>query len=64
MAVVSGGLSRYMWQGLSSDVKPTDNRVGVNDVFFETDTGRYFLWNLKTATWNVSSFRPPMGLLQ
>jgi hypothetical protein len=64
MAVTSGNMSRYMWQGLSSDTKPTDNRVGVNDVFFETDTGRWFLWNVKTASWTVSSPRPPMELIQ
>ena len=42
MTITSGSLSQYMWTGLSGDTKPTDTiRVGQNDVFLETDTGKY-----------------------
>lgn len=45
MTVTLGPTPRYQWQGLSSDTKRTDNTVGVNDIFFETDTGIFFIYN-------------------
>lgn len=45
MTVTYGRTPRYQWQGLHADVKPTDSRVGVNDLFFETDTGNEFIYN-------------------
>lgn len=45
MTVTLGPTPRYQWQGLSSDTKPTGITVGVNDIFFETDTGNYFLYS-------------------
>lgn len=50
MTVTIGPVPRYQWQGLSSDTKPTDSRVGVNDLFFETDTGNEFIYN---GVWNA-----------
>jgi hypothetical protein len=52
MAVTLGPAPRYQWQGLSTDTKPTDFRVGVNDLFFETDTGNEFIYN---GAWNAYS---------
>lgn len=45
MTVTYGAAPRYEWQGLHADTKPTDSRVGVNDLFFETDTGNIFIYN-------------------
>lgn len=45
MAITMATPPRYQWDGLSSDTKPTDSRVGVNDLFFETDTGNFFIYN-------------------
>lgn len=41
---------RYQWQCLSTDTKPTDNRVSLNDLLFITDTGVWQIWN--GASWN------------
>jgi len=51
MALVLNFTPRYQWQGLSTDTKPTDFRVGVNDLFFETDTGNLFIYN--GSAWNA-----------
>ena len=44
MTVAMAGLPNAMWTGLSGDTMPTDARVHENDIFFQTDTGLYFLW--------------------
>lgn len=45
MAITLAASPRYLWQGLSGDTKPTDGRPGINDLFFETDTGNFFIFN-------------------
>jgi hypothetical protein len=47
MAIRVGPLSTQLWSGLSGDTKPTasDARIRQNDVFFETDTFKWYLWN-------------------
>lgn len=56
MTVVMGPTPRYQWQGLSGDTKPTDQRVGINDIFFETDTGNFFIFGGSAwAAYNASS---------
>lgn len=46
--------SLKLWQGISSDVKPTnDVRLAINDVFFEQDTFKYYLWD--GSTWNPTT---------
>jgi len=32
--------------------------VGINDVFFETDTAKYYVFN--GVAWSVSNSKPPM----
>lgn len=58
MAITMAGTAAYLWQGLSSDTKPTDIRVSVNDVFLETDTGKYWVYN--GTAWFASASRPPL----
>ena len=59
MALQVSGIARYLWTGLSGDTKPTDPiRVGINDVFFETDTAKYYVFN--GVAWSVSNSKPPM----
>jgi len=53
MAVTLGPAPRYQWQGLSTDTKPTGNTVDVNQLFFETDTGKFYIFN--GVAWNVYS---------
>ncbi|HKS76677.1 MAG TPA: hypothetical protein VJQ82_25910 [Terriglobales bacterium] len=53
MTVTLAPIPRYQWQGLSSDTKPTSNTVGVNDLFFESDTGNLFIYN--GTSWNAYS---------
>lgn len=50
MTVTLGPVPRYQYQGLSADTKPTSSIVGVNDLFFETDTGNFFIYN--GVSWN------------
>lgn len=50
MTVTLAPTPRYQWQGLSGDTKPTTNTVGINDIFFETDTGKFFIYN--GTAWN------------
>lgn len=58
MAIQLSGLARYLWTGLSGDTKPTDPiRVNINDVFLETDTGKWYIFN--GLAWSVSNVRPP-----
>lgn len=58
MAITMAKIARQLWQGLSSDTKPTDLRVETNDVFFETDTRNLFIWN--GTVWSKSNSTPPM----
>ena len=46
MTIAMGSIPRRLWTGLSGDTKPTDTiRVNQNDLFFETDTGLYSVFN-------------------
>jgi hypothetical protein len=61
MAVTMGPLARYVWTGLSGDTKPTDlMRVNQNDVFLETDTQKWWVFN--GTTWSVSKNVPLMRM--
>lgn len=52
MTITSGvSGSRNLWQALSTDTKPTDSRVLLNDRLFETDTGKYYLYCGATVGW-------------
>jgi hypothetical protein len=51
MTVTLAASPRYQWQGLSTDTKPTDSRVGVNDLFFAYDTGNLYIYN--GTSWNL-----------
>lgn len=56
MTVALGPVPRYQWQGLSGDTKPTGPTVNVNDIFFETDTGAFFIFGgAAWAPYNASS---------
>jgi len=56
MAVTMAKLSSHMYQGLSSDTKPTPQTV--NAIFYETDTATFYIY---TATgWVVSNDTPVM----
>lgn len=58
MSVTMAPISNHLWQGLSSDTKPTTPITPVNAIFFETDTGNFFLYT--GATWVASPETPPM----
>ena len=46
MTIAMSTIPRRMWTGLSGDAKPTDaTRVNQNDIFFETDTSLYSVFN-------------------
>jgi hypothetical protein len=51
MAITLFSVPRYQWQCLSTDTMPTDNRVGLNDLLFQTDTGDFFIYN--GTAWNA-----------
>jgi hypothetical protein len=51
MSVTLAAAPRYQWQGLSTDTKPTDNRVGINDLYFAYDTGNLYIYS--GTTWNL-----------
>lgn len=53
MAITLAATPRYQWLGLSSDTKPTDARVGINDLFYATDTGIFYIYN--GVSWAVFS---------
>jgi hypothetical protein len=55
-------LSSNLWQGVSTDTKPTaaDIRVKVNDVFFEQDTTKYFIFDGHAWVLNATHLAPPM----
>lgn len=58
MAVTMAGIPNHLYQGLSGDTKPTDATVLINDIFYETDTAKFFVWS--GAAWNQADFAPPM----
>jgi hypothetical protein len=63
VAVILGPLSSNLWSGLSTDTKPTasDIRLKLNDVFFERDTTKYYLWCGDAWVYNGTiSIPPPM----
>ena len=61
MAVQLSSIGRYLWTGLSGDTKPTDlTRVNINDVFLETDTSKWYVFN--GVTWSLSGSQPPMRI--
>jgi hypothetical protein len=51
MTITYAGAPRYLWSCLSSDTKPTNSRVGVNDILLVTDTSAYYIWN--GTAWNL-----------
>ena len=51
MSITLAAAPRYQWQGLSSDTKPTDSRVGINDLYFAYDTGNLYIFS--GTTWNL-----------
>ena len=59
MSISVGPVGSKLWQGVAADTKPTasDLRLAVNDVFFETDTFKWFIWN--GATWNATAAAAP-----
>lgn len=56
MAVTMDRIPNRLWQGLSSDTKPTDARVIVNDVWYQTDTQTWFIYT--GTTWAASTNAP------
>lgn len=56
MAVTMAKISGHMFQGTSSDTKPTPQSI--NAIFYETDTGKFYIFN--GASWSLSSAQPPM----
>lgn len=61
MTINYGQVTRNLWSGLSSDTKPTDNRVHYGDAFLETDTSTWYLWN--GSAWSKSTNTPVMRSL-
>jgi len=68
MTITVGPLSTQLWQGLAADTKPVHNTQPnppkINDVFFETDTGKWYLFDGDkwTATANgAGTTVPPMA---
>ena len=59
MAVTMAPIANRLFQGLSSDTKPTGSRVLVNDVFYQTDTKTYYVYTAG-GTWAQSTYRPPL----
>lgn len=54
MTVTLAPVPRYQFQGLSGDTKPVNPLVaGINDLFFESDTGNLFIFN--GSAWNSYS---------
>lgn len=63
MAITVGVKGVHLWQGLAADTKPgaNDGRVALNDVFFETDTTKYYLWNGSVWTYTGAiAAAPPL----
>lgn len=44
MSLTQGALPRNLWSGLSTDTKPTDSRINTFDQFYETDTGKGYIY--------------------
>lgn len=67
MSISVGPLSTQLWQGLAADTKPAHNATlapRINDVFFEKDTGKWFIFDgdVWTATANgAGTTVPPMA---
>lgn len=59
MAVTMAPISNRLWQGLSSDTKPTGSSVLVNDVFYQTDTATFYVYTA-AGTWVLSTNPPPL----
>lgn len=58
MAVTMAPISNHLYQGLSGDTKPTNTIVPVNAIFYETDTGNFFIYT--GSAWVASDGAPPM----
>lgn len=58
MAVTMAPISNHLWQGRSSDTKPTTPITPPNAIFYETDTGSFFIYT--GATWVPCADAPPM----
>lgn len=59
MAVSMNHISRNLYQGLSSDQKPTSATVEMNAVFYETDTQIFYLYT--GTAWVACNSVPPMN---
>lgn len=57
MSLTYGPIAGQLWQCLSTDTKPTDSRVQVNDLLYVTDTQAFFVFN---GAWNQTTLVPPM----
>jgi len=58
MAVTMDRVPNRLWQGLSTDTKPTDARVIVNDVLYQTDTQTWFIYT--PTGWASANSAPVM----
>lgn len=56
MSISVGPVGQKLWMGLAADTKPTaaDVRLAMNDVFFEKDTFKYYIWD-GAAWWPTTS---------
>jgi hypothetical protein len=59
MSVTMAPMANRLWQGLSSDTKPTGSRVQVNDILYLTDTQVWYVYTA-AGTWAVANTTPPM----
>lgn len=58
MSVTMAPVANHMYQGLAADAKPTSATVPVNAIFYETDTGSFYIYT--GTAWVLSNSTPPM----
>lgn len=58
MAVTMAPIANRLWQGTSGDTKPTDARVVINDIWYQTDTQAFYIWT--GTTWALCAGTPVM----
>lgn len=49
--ITAVGSNTYEFRGLSTDTKPTDDRIGNGSLFFEMDTLKIYYFDGATKTW-------------
>jgi hypothetical protein len=59
MAVTMAPIANRLWQGLSTDTKPTGAKVLVNDVFYQTDSQTFYVYTAQ-GTWVLSASSLPL----